>query len=44
MRGLGTDLTMDTSRGCLALSSSVGLKPLWMRHEGSPDLRPAPRL
>ena len=44
MRGLDTDLTMDTSRGCLALSSSMGLKPLQDEVEGSPDRWPAPRL
>jgi hypothetical protein len=44
MRWLATDLTKDTSRGYLALSSSVGLRPSRMKDEGSHDLQPAPRL
>src|SRR5882724_8698160 len=44
IRGLDTDRTMGSSRGCLALSTSMGLKPLPDEAEGSPDLRPAPRL
>ena len=44
IRGLDTDRTMGSSRGCLALSTSMGLKPLQDEDEGSPDLRPAPRL
>src|SRR5882724_9114601 len=44
IRGLDTDRTMGSSRGCLALSTSMGLKPLQDEAEGSPDLRPAPRL
>jgi hypothetical protein len=41
IRGLGTGLTMDTSQGCLALSTSVGVKPLRDEDEGSLDRRPA---
>ena len=44
IRGLDTDRTMGSSRGCLALSTSKGLKPLQDEDEGSPSLRPAPRL
>src|SRR5215469_14639892 len=43
MRGL-VHMTVDTSRGCLALRPSMGLTPLRMRTEDSPDLRPASRL
>src|SRR5215470_2498189 len=43
MRGLGTDLSMNSSRGCLALSSSVGLKAALDEGRGLPFLRLASR-
>jgi hypothetical protein len=38
MRGLGTDRTKGSSRGCRALSTSMGLRPHRMRVADSPDL------
>ena len=43
MRG-SSRMTTCSSQGCLALSASVGQKPLLDEAKGSPDLRPAPRL
>ena len=43
MRG-SSRMTTGSSQGCLALSASVGQKPLLDEAKDSPDLRPAPRL
>jgi len=43
MRG-SSRMTTGSSQGYLALSASVGQKPLLDEARGSPDLRPAPRL
>src|SRR5690625_3489909 len=45
MRGLVTDPNMASSRGCLALSASVGVGlPLLDDDKGSPGRLPTPRL